>query len=38
MSNWGSERASAYIRLVYANESVDRLRGIRQRIRSAWNV
>lgn len=38
MRNWGSERASAYVRLVYANEPVDRLRGIRHRIRSAWNV
>jgi aspartate/methionine/tyrosine aminotransferase len=38
MRNWGSEGASAYIRLVYANEPVHRLRGIRQRIRSAWGV
>jgi aspartate/methionine/tyrosine aminotransferase len=38
MRNWGSERASAYLRLVYSNEPVQRLRGIRERIRSAWNV
>jgi aspartate/methionine/tyrosine aminotransferase len=38
MRNWGSERASAYVRLVYANEPIHRLRGVRQRIRSAWNA
>lgn len=38
MRNWGSDRASAYIRLVYSNEPTHRLRGIRQRIRSAWNL
>jgi hypothetical protein len=38
MRNWGSERASASVRLVYANEPVQRLRGIRQRIRDAWKV
>jgi N-succinyldiaminopimelate aminotransferase len=38
MRNWGSDRASAYVRLVYANEPVHRLRGIRKRIRTAWNL
>ena len=38
MRNWGSDRASAYVRFVYANEPVHRLRGIRERIRTAWNL
>lgn len=38
MRNWGSERASAYVRLVYANEPIHRLRGIRERIRTAWGL
>lgn len=38
MTHWGSERASAYLRLVYSNEPVDRLRGLRDRVRRAWNV
>jgi N-succinyldiaminopimelate aminotransferase len=38
MRNWGSDRASAYVRFVYANEPVHRLRGIRERIHTAWNL
>jgi aspartate/methionine/tyrosine aminotransferase len=38
MKNWGSERASTYLRLVYSNEPVSRLRGLRERVRQAWNV
>jgi aspartate/methionine/tyrosine aminotransferase len=38
MRNWGSDRASAYVRFVYANEPVRRLRGVRARIRTAWNL
>lgn len=38
MKNWGSDRASTYLRLVYSNESVSRLRGLRERVRQAWNV
>jgi len=38
MRNWGSERASAYVRFVYANEAVHRLRGVRERIRTARNL
>jgi aspartate/methionine/tyrosine aminotransferase len=38
MKNWGSERASAYLRLVYSNEPVSRLRGLRERVRQAWNL
>jgi aspartate/methionine/tyrosine aminotransferase len=36
MINWGSDRAANYLRFVYANEPVHRLRGIRERIRGAW--
>ena len=38
MTHWGSERASAYLRLVYSNEPVNRLRGLRERARRAWNL
>ncbi len=38
MKNWGSDRASTYLRLVYSNEPVSRLRGLRERVRQAWNV
>lgn len=38
MKNWGSDRAANYLRFVYANEPVHRLRGLRERIRKAWNV
>ena len=35
MTNWGSERAGDYIRLVFANEPCARLRGIGDRVRVA---
>jgi aspartate/methionine/tyrosine aminotransferase len=38
MRNWGSDRASAYVRFVYSNEPVHRLKGARERIRAAWGV
>jgi N-succinyldiaminopimelate aminotransferase len=38
MTNWGSERAAKYLRFVYANEPVNRLRGVRERIRAALNT
>jgi aspartate/methionine/tyrosine aminotransferase len=38
MRNWGSDRASAYVRFVYSNEPAHRLKGVRERIRSAWGV
>ncbi|MEL6533983.1 MAG: pyridoxal phosphate-dependent aminotransferase [Bacteroidota bacterium] len=33
MTNWGSESASAYVRLVFSNEPLDRLGGIEERVR-----
>jgi aspartate/methionine/tyrosine aminotransferase len=36
MTNWGSDRASQYLRFVYANEPIHRLKGIRERIQQAW--
>jgi len=38
MTHWGSVRAADYLRFVYANEPVERLRGLRDRLRRAWNV
>ena len=38
MTHWGSERAASYLRIVYSNEPVDRLRGLRQRVRRAWDI
>ena len=39
MTGWGDEaRAGRYLRFVFANEPVDRLRGIRERLRRAWKV
>ena len=35
MVHWGSERSSQYVRIVFANEPTERLRGIRQRFRAA---
>jgi len=35
MTGWGSKRSDQYIRLVYANEPVERLKGIRSRIETA---
>ena len=39
MSGWGSDGiAGRYVRFVFANEPVERLRGIRDRIGKAWGV
>lgn len=35
MANWGSARTANYLRLVYSNEPLERLRGIRQRFDQA---
>lgn len=35
MPNWGTARTENYLRLVFSNESVERLRGIRERFRRA---
>lgn len=35
MTGWGSRRADRYLRLVFSNEPVDRLRGIRGRVDAA---
>lgn len=32
MKNWGTERSDHYVRLVFSNEPVARLRGLRQRV------
>ncbi len=36
MVNWGGVRCANYVRLVFANEPVDRLRGIRERFQTAF--
>ena len=39
MTGWGSpERAGRYLRLVYANEPERRLVGLRERVRTAWDL
>ena len=39
MSGWGEDgRAGRYLRFVFANEPVDRLNGLRERLRQAWTV
>lgn len=35
MTNWGSERASDYVRFVFANEPCERLSGLGERVRAA---
>ena len=35
MINWGGDHCANYVRLVYSNEPLDRLRGIRDRFRNA---
>ncbi len=35
MVNWGGENCANYIRLVYSNESLERLTGIGDRFRTA---
>jgi aspartate/methionine/tyrosine aminotransferase len=36
MTGWGSEASACFIRFVYSNEPIARLRGIRGRIEAAW--
>lgn len=39
MTGWGAEdSAGRYLRFVYANEPVSRLRGLRERVRKAWSL
>lgn len=39
MTGWGTpDRAGRYLRFVFANEPVERLIGIRERLRRAWGV
>ncbi len=39
MTGWGdAERAGRYLRFVFANEPVERLRGIRERLRAGWGL
>lgn len=33
MINWGTERSNEYVRLVYSNEPLERLRGVGERVR-----
>ena len=35
MDGWGSERSAGFLRLVFSNEPVERLRGLRQRVEAA---
>ena len=35
MKNWGSERSDRFVRLVFSNEPVARLRGLRERVERA---
>jgi aspartate/methionine/tyrosine aminotransferase len=36
MINWGGDRCANYVRLVYSNESTERLAGIGDRFRTAF--
>jgi DNA-binding transcriptional MocR family regulator len=38
MENWGAADTSRYLRLVYANEPVERLQGIAQRFARAFGA
>jgi aspartate/methionine/tyrosine aminotransferase len=39
MTGWGAdEQAGRYLRFVFANEPVERLTGIRERVRAAWGL
>jgi N-succinyldiaminopimelate aminotransferase len=38
MQGWGGELSSQYIRFVYANEPVDRLEKLGERVRAALNL
>jgi hypothetical protein len=35
MVNWGSSKSNNYVRFVFANDPVERLRGIAQRVKQA---
>lgn len=35
MKNWGTARSDRYVRFVFANEPVERLRGLRGRVEQA---
>jgi hypothetical protein len=35
MINWGGAHCANYVRVVYSNENIDRLRGIGERFRRA---
>ncbi len=36
MTNWGTDRIDAYVRVVFSNEPVERLEGIGRRFRAAF--
>jgi hypothetical protein len=38
MAGWGETNGAQYIRFVYANEPVPRLRGLGQRVRAALRI
>jgi aspartate/methionine/tyrosine aminotransferase len=39
MTGWGADdHAGRYLRFVFANEPVERLAGIRERVRAAWGL
>jgi len=39
MTGWGApERAGRHLRFVFANEPVERLKGLRERLRQSWDV
>ena len=35
MTGWGSERSANFVRFVFSNEPVSRLRGLRERVETA---
>jgi N-succinyldiaminopimelate aminotransferase len=37
MTNWGTTFSGNYVRFVFANEPVERLRGVGERVRQALN-
>ncbi|HLY28068.1 MAG TPA: hypothetical protein VKQ72_17110, partial [Aggregatilineales bacterium] len=36
MTGWGSQRSANFVRFVYVNEPVDRLRGLRARVEASF--
>lgn len=36
MTGWGSERSDGFLRLVFSNEPLERLAGLRERFEAAW--